>query len=55
LIVAEGGEVTGDVKRLEPGEELTLPTADSAVPATPANLATATRPALSPSSERWSN
>lgn len=43
LIVAEGGEVTGDVKRLDTdAAEVTSATA-------------AARPALSPSGERWSN
>jgi len=45
LIVAEGGEVTGDVKRLDADG------ADVGVAAT----AAAARPALSPSGERWSN
>lgn len=44
LIVAEGGEVTGDVKRLD------TEGADGASAA-----AGAARPALSPSGERWSN
>jgi cytoskeletal protein CcmA (bactofilin family) len=50
LIVAEGGEVTGDVKRLDAAPAETI-TATTQVPA-------ATSPArapLSPSSERWSN
>jgi cytoskeletal protein CcmA (bactofilin family) len=42
LIVAEGGEVTGDVKRLDDAS------AD-------ASGASTNRPALSPSTERWSN
>lgn len=45
LIVAEGGEVTGDVKRLDTdGADMT-----------PAATAAASRSALSPSGERWSN
>ena len=48
LIVAEGGEITGDVKRLEAGD-----TAAAANPV-PSGVAPA-RPALSPSAERWSN
>ena len=39
LIVAEGGEVTGDVKRLDDAD----------------GAANAARPVLSPSGERWSN
>ena len=48
LIVAEGGEVTGDVKRLDEGE------AGVAAATAPAGQQ-ATRAALSPSAERWSN
>lgn len=44
LIVAEGGEVTGDVKRL-----------DSDAAEASAIAAAAARPALTPSGERWSN
>jgi cytoskeletal protein CcmA (bactofilin family) len=50
LIVAEGGEVTGDVKRLEAGEQ------GASAPALPSGVvASGSRPALSPSAERWSN
>ncbi|MFO1396787.1 MAG: polymer-forming cytoskeletal protein [Burkholderiales bacterium] len=48
LIVAEGGEVTGDVKRLDEGEA-------GATSAAAAGGQQATRAALSPSAERWSN
>ena len=48
LVIAEGGEITGDVKRLEASE--TTPAAASAG----AVSATARGP-LSPSQERWSN
>jgi len=48
LVIAEGGEITGDVKRLESSD---------ATPATagPAVAANAARGPLSPSAERWSN
>lgn len=50
LIVAEGGEITGDVKRLEAGEQA------AAAQALPSGVvAPGARTALSPSSERWSN
>ncbi len=47
LIVAEGGEVTGDVKRLD--------AADAAPASANASGNAGARPALSPSSERWTN
>ena len=50
LIVAEGGEITGDVKRLEAGEGATAGNA-----ATASVLPGAVRQPLSPSAERWSN
>ena len=49
LVIAEGGEITGDVKRLESTESATPPMAGSAV------AAGAPRASLSPSAERWSN
>jgi cytoskeletal protein CcmA (bactofilin family) len=50
IVIAEGGEITGDVKRLESGDG-----AGAAAPGTGA-LAPPSRPAvLSPSAERWSN
>jgi len=52
LVIAEGGEITGDVKRLESGE--TAASATSA-PSTTGVLPSTTRQALSPSAERWSN
>ncbi|HTP99660.1 MAG TPA: polymer-forming cytoskeletal protein [Casimicrobiaceae bacterium] len=52
LVIAEGGEITGDVKRLEAAEGVHAPgspaLAGSALPQ-------AARPSLSPSAERWSN
>lgn len=51
LIVAEGGEVTGDVKRLDPSEMA----AEARPAAASADSAAVSRPALSPSGERWSN
>jgi cytoskeletal protein CcmA (bactofilin family) len=52
LVVAEGGEVTGDVKRLEAGEA----TPASHAAAVPSGAASGTgRQPLSPSAERWSN
>jgi cytoskeletal protein CcmA (bactofilin family) len=52
LVIAEGGEITGDVKRLEGGEPAhaggSLAVASGALPQ-------AARPSLSPSAERWSN
>ena len=52
LVIAEGGEITGDVKRLESAESSAVTghaTASSNV------LPSTARPALSPSAERWSN
>ncbi|MFO1312752.1 MAG: polymer-forming cytoskeletal protein [Burkholderiales bacterium] len=46
LVIAEGGEITGDVKRLESPEGATTPASSAG---------TAPRPPLSPSAERWSN
>ncbi len=53
LIVAEGGQITGDIKRLDAGEHAATaaPAREVATMVTPANP----RPALSPSGERWSN
>jgi cytoskeletal protein CcmA (bactofilin family) len=48
LVIAEGGEITGDIKRLESGEQ--APAAAGA-----GATAAATRGALSPSAERWNN
>jgi cytoskeletal protein CcmA (bactofilin family) len=48
LVIAEGGEITGDIKRLEGSEAAAAPTSHAAAPAAP-------RQALSPSAERWSN
>ena len=53
LIVAEGGEVTGDVKRLD--AEQTAASAASAHTLSSGILPAAGRQPLSPSSERWSN
>jgi cytoskeletal protein CcmA (bactofilin family) len=50
LVIAEGGEITGDVKRLESSD---MPATGHA--AAPSVLASAVRPPLSPSAERWSN
>ncbi len=49
LVIAEGGEITGDVKRLDASESSPSPAAASGA------SAPAARPALSPSAERWSN
>jgi cytoskeletal protein CcmA (bactofilin family) len=51
LVIAEGGEITGDIKRLEPGESGST----ASTPSTTAAVPAASRQALSPSSERWSN
>jgi cytoskeletal protein CcmA (bactofilin family) len=53
LVIAEGGEITGDVKRLESTETA----ASSHAPSSSASnvLPNAVRPPLSPSAERWSN
>jgi cytoskeletal protein CcmA (bactofilin family) len=53
LIVAEGGQITGDIKRLDQGEPAATaaPAREVTTMVTPANP----RPALSPSGERWSN
>ncbi|MCC7326251.1 MAG: polymer-forming cytoskeletal protein [Burkholderiales bacterium] len=48
LIVAEGGELSGDVRRLDAQSE-------SAMGESPAAMAASTRAPLSPSVERWSN
>lgn len=48
LIVAEGGEVSGDVKRLDATDATDVPTLTAGAP-------TGARGSLSPSSERWSN
>ena len=49
LVIAEGGELTGDVKRLEGAE------AASASASAATGVLSSTRQALSPSAERWSN
>ncbi len=52
LIVAEGGQITGDIKRLDGAEdESSRPGAREVA----AMAAAGPRPALSPSGERWSN
>ncbi len=51
LIVAEGGEITGDLKRLEAGD----PGAQAGPGLASGLIANAARPPLSPSAERWSN
>ncbi len=48
LVIAEGGEITGDVKRLESGEAASAPATAGVLPPT-------ARQPLSPSAERWSN
>ena len=48
LVIAEGGEITGDVKRLESSEAASAPAATGVPPST-------ARQPLSPSAERWSN
>jgi cytoskeletal protein CcmA (bactofilin family) len=53
LIVAEGGQITGDIKRLETGEQPA--TAAPAREVTTMTPAANPRQALSPSGERWSN
>jgi len=52
LVIAEGGEITGDVKRLEAGEAAH---AGGSPAAASGALPQAARPSLSPSAERWSN
>jgi cytoskeletal protein CcmA (bactofilin family) len=49
LVIAEGGEITGDIKRLDTGE------ASPAAAAGSGAVAATTRGALSPSAERWNN
>ncbi|MCC6194525.1 MAG: polymer-forming cytoskeletal protein [Burkholderiales bacterium] len=49
LIVAEGGEITGDVKRLDASEQAAAHALPSGI------VAAGARQALSPSAERWSN
>lgn len=51
LIVSEGGEITGDVKRIDPSGEPVVSDAAAHGTATPL----VARAPLSPSSERWSN
>lgn len=57
LVVAEGGEITGDVKRLDGADERTaVPLGSVAAAATaPAAIGGGARQPLAPSSERWSN
>ena len=53
LVIAEGGEITGDIKRLESSEASSSPSSSTS---TGAGAATSTaRGPLSPSAERWSN
>jgi cytoskeletal protein CcmA (bactofilin family) len=53
LIVEEGGQITGDIKRLETGADaVASPATREAASAPPA---TGARQPLSPSGERWSN
>ena len=57
LIVEEGGEVVGDIKRLDPADATGVPDSRPASSAAP-NAAAAggpNRAPLSPSAERWSN
>ena len=49
LVIAEGGEITGDVKRLESSDATPSKDAGAAV------VSATARGPLSPSSERWSN
>jgi cytoskeletal protein CcmA (bactofilin family) len=49
LVIAEGGEITGDVKRLESSDASPSKDAGATV------VSTTARGALSPSAERWSN
>jgi cytoskeletal protein CcmA (bactofilin family) len=53
LIVEEGGQITGDIKRLETGGDVAASAATREHTSTPP--AAGTRQALSPSGERWSN
>lgn len=52
LIVAEGGEITGDVKRLDAAEPAASPAGHGVAAGV---LPAAVRQPLSPSAERWSN
>jgi len=54
LVIAEGGEITGDVKRLESAEG-TPSTAPASSSAGAGVAAAGARGPLSPSAERWSN
>ena len=55
LVVAEGGELTGDVKRLEGADDRAAAPAGLAATAASTTTGGGARQALSPSSERWSN
>ncbi len=55
LVVAEGGELTGDVKRLEGTDDRVAAPAGSAAATATATTGGGARQPLSPSSERWSN
>jgi cytoskeletal protein CcmA (bactofilin family) len=54
LVIAEGGEITGDVKRLETAEGAPS-TASSSSSSGAGAAAAGSRSPLSPSAERWSN
>jgi len=54
LVIAEGGEITGDIKRLETAEG--APSTNASSPSSGVGAAAAaSRGPLSPSAERWSN
>jgi cytoskeletal protein CcmA (bactofilin family) len=55
LVVAEGGELTGDVKRLEGAEDRAAAPPVAVATAAAATTGGGARQPLSPSSERWSN
>jgi cytoskeletal protein CcmA (bactofilin family) len=55
LIVEEGGQITGDIKRLETGGDTAASAASAAREVPTMTPAAGPRQALSPSGERWSN
>ena len=55
LVVAEGGELTGDVKRLDGADDRAAAPAGLAASAASTTTGGGARQPLSPSSERWSN